>query len=138
MTTPGPAFEEFLVEHSSWNNWMASMSPLVRVTDVTVTPEESGYMRVTAKVKNEGYLPTNVTEQAISNRTAKTVKVSISLEGADLVFGDETVDIGHLQGNRAPPETVEWMIKSTGRGTPNVLVTAVSEKGGTHSRAVGR
>ncbi len=138
MTTPGPAFEEFLVEHSAWNNWMASMSPLVQVTDVAVAQEESGFMKVTAKVQNQGYLPTNVTEQAIRNQTAKTVKVSISLDGADLVFGKETVDIGHLTGNRSLPETVEWMIKSTGRGTPEIVVTAVSEKGGTHSKAVGR
>jgi len=137
MTTPGPVFEEFLVEHSAWNNWMASMSPLVRVTDVAVEEEGSGFMRVTAKVQNQGYLPTNVTEQAIRNQTAKTVKVSISLEGADLVFGDETVDIGHLIGNRSLPETVEWMIKSTGGGSPEVIVAAVSEKGGSHSRAAG-
>jgi hypothetical protein len=108
------------------------------LVEVTATPAESGFMKVTATVQNQGYLPTNVTDQAIRNRTAKTVKVSISLEGAELVFGEETVDIGHLQGNRSLPETVEWMIKSTGRGTPNVVVTAVSEKGGTHSNSLSR
>jgi hypothetical protein len=66
------------------------------------------------------------------------VKVSISLEGAELVFGEETVDIGHLAGNRSLPETVEWMIKSTGSGMPAVVVTAVSEKGGTHSKTLIR
>jgi hypothetical protein len=137
MTTPGPVFEEFLVEHSTWNNWMASMSPLVRVTEVTATQIEGEYLKITAEIQNQGYLPTNVTEQAIRNRTAKTVKVSISMDSAELVFGDETVDIGHLQGNRAEPTTVEWMIKSTGR-RPGVVVTAVSEKGGTHSRPLGR
>ena len=108
-------FEEFLAEHTAWNNWMASMSPLVRVTEVTATQVESGFMKITAKVQNQGYLPTNVTEQAIRNQTAKTVKVSISLDGAELVFGDETVDIGHLAGNRSLPETVEWMIKIHGK-----------------------
>ena len=83
-------------------------------------------------------MPTNVTEQAIRNETAKTVRVSISLEGAELVFGDENVDIGHLSGNHSLPETVEWMIRSTGRGTPGVTVTAVSEKGGTHSKTLIR
>ncbi len=138
MTTPGPVFEEFLAEHTSWNNWMASMSPLVRVTEVTATPVESGFMKITATVQNQGYLPTNVTEQAIMTQTAKTVKVTISLDGAGLVFGDETLDIGHLAGNHSLPETVEWMIKSSGRGTPDVTVTAVSEKGGTHARSLGR
>ncbi|KPJ89523.1 MAG: hypothetical protein AMS18_12380 [Gemmatimonas sp. SG8_17] len=137
MCTPGAVFEEFLAKHAEWNLWMASLSPRVQVTEVTMTPEESGYARITAKVQNQGYLPTNVTEQAIRNETAKPVKVSISLEGAELVFGDQTVDIGHLAGNRAGPVTVEWMIRSTRRGQPGVVVTAVSEKGGTDSKSLG-
>lgn len=138
MCTPGPVFEEFLEKHAEWNLWMASMSPYVQVTDVTMTPEESGYSRITAKVQNQGYLPTNVTDQAIRNETAKTVKVSIALEGAELVFGDQTQDVGHLAGNRAEPVTVEWMIRSTGRGQPRVTVTAASEKGGTDSKSANR
>jgi hypothetical protein len=93
---------------------------------------------VTAKVQNQGYLPTNVTEQAVRNRTAKTVKVSISVQGGELVFGDETQDVGHLAGNHAAPVTVEWMIRASGRGQPTVVVTAVSEKGGTDSQALAR
>lgn len=138
MCTPGPIFEEFLEKHTEWNLWMASMSPLVRVTEVTVTPGEAGYSRITAKVQNQGYLPTNVTQQAIRNRTAKTVKVSIALEGAELAFGSETQDIGHLAGNRSLPVTVEWMIRASGRRQPTVTVTAFSEKGGTHSRTPAR
>ncbi len=137
MCTPGPVFEEFLQEHTDWNLWMASMSPYVQVTDVTAEEQESGYMKISAEVQNQGYLPTNVTEQAIRNQTAKTVKVSISLQGAELVFGDETQDVGHLSGNRDEPVTVEWMIRRTGRGRPNVTVTAVSEKGGTDSATLG-
>jgi hypothetical protein len=138
MTPPLPAFEEFLEEHTAWNNWMASMSPLVRVIDLSWENVGGGMLRVTAKVQNQGYLPTNVTEQAIRNQTAKTVEVSIALDGAELVFGDETVDLGHLRGNRSEPETVEWMIRSTGGRSPEVTVTSVSEKGGTHSRSLMR
>jgi hypothetical protein len=117
---------------------MASMSPLVRVTEVALEEEGSGFYKVTAKVQNQGYLPTNVTEQAMRNGTAKTVKVSISIQGGELVFGDETEDIGHLAGNRTPPTTVEWMIRASGRGAPEVVVTTVSEKGGTHSMGAAR
>jgi hypothetical protein len=136
MTTPGPIFDEYLAKHAKWNLWMASMSPLVRVTEVVAAQEGSDFWRITAKVQNQGYLPTNVTEQAIRNETAQPVRVSISLDGADLVFGDETVDVGHLAGNRAEPVTVEWMIRSAGGGQPGVVVTAVSEKGGTDSKAL--
>ena len=138
MCAPGPVFEEFLQEHTDWNLWMASMSPYVQVTEVTADPAESGYMRITAKVQNQGYLPTNVTEQAIRNRTAKTVKVSISVQGGELVFGDETQDVGHLAGNHAAPVTVEWMVRASGRGQPTVVVTAASEKGGTDSQTLAR
>ncbi len=134
MCTPGEIFEEFLQEHTDWNLWMASMSPLVQVTELTATPMDGGYLRIAAKVQNVGYLPTNVTQQAISNRTAKTVKVSISLEGADLAFGDEVLDVGHLQGNHAPPVDVEWMVRDTGGSGATITVTARSEKGGTARR----
>ena len=136
MTSPGPVFEEFLEEHTAWNNWMASMSPLVRVTEVTSEAVEDGILRITARIQNQGYLPTNVTEQAIRNETAKPVRVSIQLQGADLIFGEETVDIGHLRGNHAEPATVEWLIRTEGGGGATVTVTAVSEKGGTHSRVL--
>ena len=136
MCTPGSIFDEYLAKHAEWNLWMASMSPLVRVTEVSMTPGDAGYAKVTARVQNQGYLPTNVTTQAIRNETAKPVRVSISLDGAELVFGDQTVDIGHLAGNHAEPVTVEWMIKASGRGQPGVVVTAVSEKGGTDSRSL--
>jgi hypothetical protein len=136
MTTPGPVFDEFLAEHSAWNNWMASMSPLVRVTGISMTEEGGGFYKVTADVQNQGYLPTNVTDQAVRNQTAKTVKVSISLQGAELALGHATQDIGHLAGNRSGPTTVEWMVKATGSGSPGVVVTAISEKGGTHARSL--
>ncbi|UCG85399.1 MAG: hypothetical protein JSW71_15895 [Gemmatimonadota bacterium] len=136
MCTPGSIFDEFLQKHAEWNLWMASMSPYVQVTELTMTQEEAGYARITAKVQNQGYLPTNVTEQAIRNETAKRVTVSISLEGAELVFGDQIVDLGHLAGNRAAPVTAQWMIRVSGTREPTVVVTAVSEKGGTHSRSL--
>ena len=127
MTTPGPVFEAFLQEHTDWNLWMASMSPLVRLTEVRATPEAGGYYRVTAEVRNLGYLPTNVTEQAIRNQTAKTVKLHITVEGGAVVFGDAVADVGHLDGNRGDPVTVEWMVRASGRGQPDGRVTAVCE-----------
>lgn len=136
MCSPGPIFEDFLDKHTKWNLWLVSMSPYVRITDVNVTPAGSGFFKIEAKIQNQGFLPTNLTQQAIRNRTAKTVKVSISLSGADLVFGSETTDIGHLPGNRSLPETVEWMVKATGRRTPTAVIRAVSEKGGTDTKEV--
>ena len=86
------------------------------------------------EIQNQGYLPTNVTEQAIANGTAKTVKAGITLVGADLMMGDGEADLGHLPGNRSLPVTVEWLVRTDGSTTPTAVIRAVSEKGGTHSR----
>jgi hypothetical protein len=95
-----------------------------------VTPGESGYFKIEASIQNQGFLPTNVTQHAIHNKTDKTVKSFISLTGADLVMGKETVDIGHLPGDRSIPKTVEWMVKAVGEAAPEVVIKAISEKGG--------
>ncbi len=136
MCAPGPVFEDFLQKHSRWNLWLVAQSPLLQVTDVTVTALDSGFFKVTAQVGNLGYLPTNVTEQAIRNRMAGTVTVSLSLDGADLLMGDAVVDIGHLAGNSSTAESLEWMVKSTSRRAPTVTITASSLRGGTDSKEV--
>jgi hypothetical protein len=137
MCNPGPVFEDFLAKHAKWNMYLASMTPWVRVTDVRATPGDSGYFKITASVQNQGFLPTNVTEQAIKNQMAKTVKAVITLSDAELASGKETIDLGHLPGNtpQSPSKiyTVEWMVKSTGR-SPRATVKVISEKGGTDTR----
>jgi murein tripeptide amidase MpaA len=137
---PGPVYEDFLEKHTKWNFYLMSMSPLVRITDVDVASEESGYFKIVTSIQNQGFLPTNATQLAIRHKIAKTVKATISTNGATLVLGKETVDLGHLPGNTprssSPIKTAEWMVKATGPGTPTVIIKAVSEKGGTDTRKV--
>ena len=134
MCYPHPVFDDFLAKHAKWNLYLISMSPLVRITDVRVTPGEAGYFKVEASIQNQGYLPTNVTQQAVRNQTARTVKIAISLTGATLESGEEEFDIGHLPGDRSLPVTVEWMVKASGKKAPEAVVRAVSEKGGTDTK----
>jgi len=112
------------------------MSPLVRIVDIKIDKGDAGYIKVTAEVQNLGYLPTNVSQHALDNQTAKQVRVYLELEGASLFAGKEKVELGHLPGTTprsiSPVRTVEWVVKTT-RGNAKVVVKAVSEKGGTHS-----
>jgi hypothetical protein len=136
LCTPGPKYFDFLEKHAEWNLYLASMSPLVRVMDIKVDKGDAGYVKVTAEVQNLGFLPTNVSQHAIDNRTAKPVRVYLELEGASLFSGKEAVDLGHLPGTTprsiSPVQTVEWVVKTT-RGSAKATVKAVSEKGGTHT-----
>ncbi|MFC1565260.1 M14 family metallopeptidase, partial [candidate division KSB1 bacterium] len=135
MCYPGPVFEDFLEKHAKWNLYLVSMSPLVRVTDVEVESIDSDIYKITAEIQNQGFLPTNVTEQAITNRTAKTVKAAIRLTNAQLVGGKTEIDVGHLDGNRSEPVKVEWIVKTDGR-SPRAVIKAVSEKGGTDTKEI--
>jgi len=136
LCTPGPKYFDFLEKHAQWNLYLASMSPLVRIMDIKVDKGDAGYVKVTAEVQNLGFLPTNVSQHAIDNRTAKPVRVYLELEGASLFAGKEAVDLGHLPGTTpraiSPVQTVEWVVKTT-RGSAKATVKVVSEKGGTHS-----
>lgn len=138
LCTPGPKYFDFLEKHTKWNLYLVSMSPLVKVTDIKVTPGQGGYYKVTAEVRNLGFLPTNISQQAIRNQTAKGVKVSIKLSGATLFSGKKTTNIGHLAGNTprsaAPAADLEWVIYAGGSNKPAVVIKAVSEKGGTSTK----
>jgi len=136
LCTPGPKYFDFLDKHAQWNLYLASMSPLVRIVDIKIDKGDAGYIKVTAEVQNLGYLPTNVSQHALDNQTAKPVRVYLELEGASLFAGKEKVELGYLPGTTprsiSPVRTVEWVVKTT-RGNAKVVVKAVSEKGGTHS-----
>ncbi len=140
MCTPNEAYFDFLEKHARWNLYLVSMSPLIRVTDVKLQAGEAGYFKLTAEVRNAGFLPTNVTQQAVRNRTARPVEVHLKLTNATLFSGQEVVDLGHLPGTTPrsvpPARTVEWVVKATGSGRPVVTVEAVSEKGGAHAKTV--
>jgi len=138
MCFPSPEFEDFLAKHTKWNLYLAAQSPLVRITEVKIHSLDAGYVKIAAGIQNQGFLPTNVTQQAITNLTAKTVKVMISLTGAEMVMGKENVDLGHLPGHTSldpsPVQTVEWMVKTTGKGNPTATIKVASEKGGTQTK----
>jgi hypothetical protein len=112
----------------------------VRINEIKLHHEDAGYIKISASIQNQGFLPTNVTQQALKNQTAKTVKVILSLEGAKMVMGNETVDLGHLLGHTSlrpsPVQTVEWMVRVKGVGTPRASIKVDSEKGGIRTRKI--
>jgi murein tripeptide amidase MpaA len=58
--------------------------------------------RLELRVRNTGYLPTNVTEVATDKGLVKPVAATLTLPpGVDLVSGEREVDLGHLAGRAA-------------------------------------
>ena len=127
-------------KHTECNIYLVSKSPFVLITFVSVIPGDAGFFKITAGFQNQGYLPTNVTQHAIQNLTAKTVKVFLTLNGASLEMGQAVADIGHLSGTSSrmdpPIETVEWMVKASKKGSASAVIKIVSEKGGTVEKKI--
>jgi hypothetical protein len=135
MCLPGPDYEKQLADHTKWHLYLMSQSPLVKIKGVEVTSLAEGLYKVEASVQNDGYLPTHVTQQALGSGTAKTVVASIALEGADVVSGEETIDLGHLPGKSSPPQKPCWVVQARARN-PTAVIRAVSEKGGTDRKKI--
>jgi murein tripeptide amidase MpaA len=106
----------------------ASLLPLLRITENKVEKIADKVYKVKAHVVNNGFMSTNVTKMAVKINVAKTVIAEIKLpEKAELVTGNEKVDLGHLEGRSAKlllprvigadvvdktRSSVEWVIKT--------------------------
>ncbi len=134
MSLPGPDYETLLDKHTKWHLYLLSVSPLVRIGDIETTPLDGGFYRISASVENRGGLPTNVSAQAILSETAAPVTATLTLDGATLVAGEASVDLGHLSANSTTGAT-QWLVKVSGSGA-TVVITATSQKGGTDAKTI--
>lgn len=147
---PGADYERLLAAHTQWHLWLMDQVPRVEITSATVTPIAPDHFSIDVSVRNKGFLPTNVTEQALRTETAKPVRAILYLDGATLLHGRREVILGHLPGN--PPagrsaftqhagsnstaKHVQWLVKVSGAGKSTAVVNVVSEKGGTYSTEI--
>ena len=121
-----------------WMFWLAEISPKVVINNIEVSSLNSkDQMKLSVKVENEGYLPTNLTQRAIDLEIAKPVRVIVELFDATLISGSLRVELGHMNGTRenlnnnsGSTKTADFILKITG-DNPSALITVISEKGGT-------
>ena len=123
----------------------AGAVPRIELTRTQVEHLGDGVYRIEAVVKNRGYLPTNITEMAKENKTAKPVTVELDLpKGAELIIGKVKEELGHLDGrivsgggfypgnaSTAKEKRVEWIVRAPNGG--DLMLKAVSEKAGTQT-----
>jgi hypothetical protein len=141
---PEALLEEVCRKNVLFNLRHAAAAPRVLVDEVTITRLEGSLYKVRAVVSNHGYLPTNLSDVAIENQVAKPVRVSIAVDGGELVMNPQTVELGNLAGRNerlypwspwgqqwtATSKFAEWLVKA-GDGA-KVTIAATSEKAGTH------
>lgn len=126
----------------------ASLLPLVRITSAKAIKVASEVYKIEVMVENMGFLPTNISEQALQIKVVKPITVSIELgEGANLLIGQEWVEIDHLKGlfdklpelpapvmDEGSKKKVEWIVRAA--KPTKVKVTVRSEKGGKDTKEI--
>ena len=112
-----------------------------------VTALGDGAWRIAVAVRNDGYLPTQVTEQAVKMGKARPIEARIELDdGAELLLGQAREELGQLDGYGADTwrgdgvsgrqrRKVEWVIRCA--GPPAARITVRSERAGTVRLRVG-
>jgi hypothetical protein len=122
----------------------AACTPLIQITDTRAQALGANLYKITAVVKNIGYLPTHMTQIALKHQTAGTVSASLALpDSAELIMGARTQDLGHLAGRdeRTAPwspwmrewhttqRQAEWLVRADA-GTA-IQITASAQRAGT-------
>ncbi len=140
MCLPDDRYYRLLQAHTKWHLYLIDQSPLVRVSDVTVEQLEGGLVLLKANIENTGPLPTYLSKQALAAEIAQPVRTRIDLKNATLVSGEVEIELGHLEGSMSRTgkraRRVEWVVKLNGDVQPTVVITAMSQKGGTDTKRV--
>ena len=97
---PPPKFLEEECERTGTFMLMyRALTPRIKLTRVEAEEVAPGMFKVSGVVKNRGFLPSNITEQAKTAKIAKKVTMEIKLgEGAELVMGRGKLELDHLEG----------------------------------------
>lgn len=100
LQNPPPKFlEEECERAGKFMLVYATLTPLVKLTKVEAEPLGPGLYKISAVVKNLGFLPTNITERAKKANIAKPVVIEILLgDGAELIMGKKKSELGHIEG----------------------------------------
>ncbi|HYF94341.1 MAG TPA: M14 family metallopeptidase [Symbiobacteriaceae bacterium] len=129
----GPLLVEEVRKASAFIVAHALATPRLAVA-LTAEPLGAGLYKLTAAVQNVGGLPTNVTDMAVSMKTARPISVKLAGDVA-VLSGKSAQELGHLEGWVAaggrPARSeiwVDWVVRST-----HAVVTVSTPRAGTAS-----
>ncbi len=96
---PPQLLEAEVAPHSELAVYQALIAPELRHRDTIIDAVGDGTWRVRVVVENAGWLPTNVTQQALDQRVVLPLRAEIGLPaGASLATGTTRQDLGQLAG----------------------------------------
>jgi murein tripeptide amidase MpaA len=105
---------------------LASLAPRIAWRQATLTRLGEGNYHLLAVIENRGFLPTNVSAQALKMKACRPVRLELELpEGASLKGGKLRQEIGHLEGRSNKLEVAYYGVSPTdNRGKAEWLIHA--------------
>jgi hypothetical protein len=143
--------EKVCKEHTEFNLYHASLSPLLKISSLNETAVSKGIYKIEATVSNFGFLPTYISKMAVMNNRDYPIVVSLKLDNGSIVTGKSRNVIGHLEGNapqspgyflfsggskQLPSKKMEWVVQKSAGGSLKVSVSASCAKGGRDERTL--
>jgi len=120
---PGQLLQETCAMETNFLLAHVQAAPRLRAEMHAVEMISDGVWCIAIDVHNDGYLPTQVTEQAVKMKRVEPVVARINLGASDeLLAGDAREEIGHLEGYGTGPwrgdgmsgrqrRKVEWIVR---------------------------
>jgi murein tripeptide amidase MpaA len=110
---PAQYLEEMARSNCRFTLRHAAAAPKLHLRTCRVDALGDGLFRILAEIENIGFLPTNLSEQAIAMREARPVAVELrGPAGMQIVHGQARQEIGHLAGrfqrNMAYTRFYDW------------------------------
>lgn len=117
---------QFLIAH-------AQARPILRADFHAVEKLSENTYRIAVAVRNDGYLPTYVTRQAVNMKQDRPIEARIDIDG-EILSGEEKEEIGHLSGYGGRKK-VEWIVRFD--KAPEGKIEIKSEKAGVVRLEIG-
>lgn len=131
---PGPLLKEICDQHYRWTTYIARLLPRLEIVRLESNKLSEKLFKITGVVRNVGYLPTNVTHQALIAHVVEPVLAKLKLpKGAKILMGKEETNLGQIAGNFVD-RIVEWLILSPSSG--EVCLDVISTRAGTPVRKI--
>jgi len=131
---PGPFLKEICDQHYRWTIYIAKLLPRLEIVRLESNKLSEKLFKITGIVRNAGYLPTNVTHQALIAQAVEPVLAKLKLpKGAEILIGKQVTNLGQIAGNSVD-RIVEWLILSPSSG--EVCLEVISTRAGTSVRKI--
>jgi len=143
--------EKVCKQHTEFNLYQASLSPFIKINSAKQTKISDSVFKVDVVVSNLGFLPTYISQAAITNKRDYPIILNLDIKNGEIVSGKSRTVLGHLEGNapqspgyflfaggskQLPSKKVEWIVKKSSSKQISLEISASCAKAGKDTKTL--